>query len=36
MFPGSDTYEYARHEYINPCFLNVNRLHGLENNNSDH
>ncbi len=31
MFPGSDVYEYARHEYINPCFLNVNRLHGLEN-----
>jgi hypothetical protein len=31
MFPGSDVYEYARHEYIYPCFLNVNRLHGLEN-----
>jgi hypothetical protein len=31
MFPGSDIYEYARHEYIYPCFLNVNRLHGLEN-----
>lgn len=31
MFPGSDIYEYARHEYIYPCFLNVNKLHGLEN-----
>jgi hypothetical protein len=31
MFPGSDTYEYARHEYFNPCFLNVNKLHGLVN-----
>jgi hypothetical protein len=32
MFPGSDTYEYARHEYFNPCFLNVNKLHGVVNN----
>jgi hypothetical protein len=32
MFPGSDMYEYARHEYTNPAFLNVNTLHGLENN----
>lgn len=31
MFPGSDIYEYARHEYFYPCFLNVNRLHGIEN-----
>lgn len=35
MFPGSDTYEYARHEYFNPCFLNVNRLHGLVNDSDE-
>lgn len=35
MFPGKDTYEYARHEYFNPCFLNVNKLHGLVNDTDD-
>ena len=35
MFPGSDTYEYARHEYFNPCFLNVNKLHGLVNDSDE-
>lgn len=35
MFPGSDTYELDRHEYIYPAFLNVNGLHGLENNEDD-
>ena len=35
MFPGSDTYEHARHEYFNPCFLNVNQLHGVENNSDE-
>lgn len=35
MFPGSDIYEYARHEYINPCFLNVNKLHGVENKSDE-
>lgn len=35
MFPGSDTYEVDRHEYIYPGFLNVNGLHGLENNTDE-
>lgn len=35
MFPGSDIYEYARHEYIYPCFLNVNKLHGVENKSDE-
>jgi hypothetical protein len=35
MFPGSDIYEYARHEYTNPCFLNVNKLHGVENKSDE-
>lgn len=35
MFPGSDTYEIARHHYHNPAFLNVNKLHGLENNTDE-
>ncbi len=35
MFPGNDTYEYARHEYFNPCFLNVNKLHGLINDRDE-
>ena len=35
MFPGKDPYEYARHEYFNPCVLNVNKLHGLVNDTDD-